>query len=65
MKTYDYVVIGAGSSGCVIASRLAEDPRTRVLVLDAGGNDDSALLRKDEHYCIFAAAFRTISFRSS
>ena len=46
MKTYDYVVIGAGSSGCVIASRLSEDPHARVLVIDAGTSDDSALFRR-------------------
>jgi choline dehydrogenase-like flavoprotein len=46
MKTYDYVVIGAGSSGCVIASRLSADPNVKVLVIDAGGSDDSALFRR-------------------
>jgi choline dehydrogenase-like flavoprotein len=44
MADFDYVIVGAGTTGCVLASRLSEDPGNRVLVLEYGGHYTNPML---------------------
>jgi choline dehydrogenase len=45
MEAFDYVIVGAGSAGCVVANRLSAHPSNRVLLLEAGGSDRSLIIK--------------------
>ena len=45
MEEFDYIIVGAGSAGCVVANRLSANPQTRVLLLEAGGSDRSLTIK--------------------
>ncbi len=55
-ETFDYILVGAGSAGCVLAGRLSEEAHTRVLVLEAGGPDTAREVRIP---AAFSKNFRT------
>ena len=49
-KTFDYVIVGAGSSGCVMANRLSENGKNTVLILEAGGKDSNFFIHMPSGY---------------
>ncbi|MGH1422910.1 MAG: GMC family oxidoreductase N-terminal domain-containing protein, partial [Hyphomonas sp.] len=45
MESFDFVIVGAGSAGCVLANRLSADGKTTVCLIEAGKKDDALLVR--------------------
>ena len=63
---FDYVIVGGGSAGCVLAGRLSADPAARVCLIEAGPDDDHVLCRVPFATAVFVAgkwrnwAFHTV-----
>src|SRR5947199_5758097 len=53
-QEFDYIVVGSGIGGCVVANRLSADPDTKVLLLEAGPPDDDADIHSVELTSLFA-----------
>ena len=61
---YDYVIIGGGSSGCVLANRLSENPDIEVALLEAGGKDNHPYIHMPVGFSKLTAGPRTWGFNT-
>ena len=62
MSSFDYVIVGAGSAGCVLANRLSADPSVRVLLLEAGGRGRSPIYKVPK-FLFYTGQSRTQAWR--
>lgn len=62
---YDYIIVGGGTAGCVVANRLTEDPEISVLLLEAGGPDDHPYISVPAFYNKLRESYLDWSYRTS
>ena len=59
ISEYDFIIVGGGSAGCVLASRLSENPDARILLLEAGGKDNHPYIHMPVGFSKMTAGRRT------
>lgn len=65
IESFDYIVIGGGAAGCVVASRLSEDPNKSVLLLEEGLSDKNLFIRMNGGYFKIMGTKRTVSYQTT
>ncbi len=63
-EKYDYIIVGAGSAGCVLAARLIQNIQARVLLLEAGGSDNHMFIRMPAGVAKIIAQKKLVALRN-